>query len=81
MVAAYTVDGESFLVENPRLVSEARFEPRRRTGPTRRFDLHPDGERFALAVARDTLATAKRDKVIFIFNFFDELRRLAPPKK
>ena len=25
--------------------------------------------------------TVKQDKVVFIFNFFDELRRLAPPAK
>ena len=24
---------------------------------------------------------AKQDKVVFIFNFFDELRRIAPVKK
>jgi hypothetical protein len=45
----------------------------------RSFDLHPDGDRFALAVAPDTPA-AKQDKVTFIFNFFDELRRIAPIK-
>ena len=33
------------------------------------FDLHPDGTRFALA------------SVTFIFNFFDELRRIAPVKR
>jgi hypothetical protein len=42
--------------------------------------LHPDGDRFALAIAPDTRA-AKQDKVNFIFNFFDELRRIAPATK
>ena len=33
------------------------------------FDLHPDGTQFALA------------SVAFIFNFLDELRRIAPVKR
>ena len=44
------------------------------------FDLHPDGERFALAPAANA-GGAKQDKVVFIFNFFDELRRIAPASK
>jgi hypothetical protein len=42
------------------------------------FDVHPDGERFALAPAMQTSAGAKQDHVTVIFNFFDELRRIAP---
>ena len=38
---------------------------------------HPDGQRFAVAPAVDE-SDVKQDKVIFIFNFFDELRRIAP---
>jgi hypothetical protein len=49
--------------------------PRQRT-----FDLHPDGERIAAAVPASQ-PEAKFDKVTFIFNFFDELRRIAPPSK
>jgi hypothetical protein len=43
------------------------------------FDLYPDGNRFV--VARETLATATQDKVVFLFNFSDELLRLAPTTK
>ena len=43
------------------------------------FDLHPDGERFALARHGTDADRSKQDKVVFIFNFFDELRRLARP--
>jgi serine/threonine-protein kinase len=76
MVAPFTVEGDSFRAEKPRLWSEAQFTQR---GPLlRSFDLHPDGERFALQPAEQTQAAAKQDKVIFVFNFFDELRRLAP---
>ena len=45
------------------------------------FDLHPDGERFALAPVAFPPGGAKQDKVVFIFNFFDELRRIAPAAK
>ena len=78
MVAAFAVEGDSFRAEKPRLWSEGRYQTR---GPNRMFDLHPDGERFALAPAAQTPAGAKQDKVVFIFNFFDELRRIAPGPK
>ncbi len=42
------------------------------------FDLHPDGERFAVAPAAAAEEGEKRDKVVVILNFFDELRRIAP---
>jgi hypothetical protein len=35
----------------------------------------------AAAVAIDQPGEGKLDKVTFIFNFFDELRRIAPPSK
>jgi serine/threonine-protein kinase len=77
-VASYTVEGESFRAEKPRLWSEAPFtlRPRQRT-----FDLHPDGARVAVAALPEAQAEARQDKVVFIFNFFDELRRIAPPTK
>ena len=59
-----------------------RYEVRRefQTPPsaTASFDLHPDGERVAMAPV--TEATAGRTHVTLVFNFFDELRRLAPVK-
>ncbi len=75
MNASYTADGDSFHPEKPRPWSDKRIAP----GPG--FDLHPDGERFAAAVAPDTSLDAKQDKIVFIFNFFDELRRVAPISK
>ena len=47
----------------------------------RSLDLHPDGDRLALAAAPDAQTVVKQDRVVFIFNFFDELRRLAPSAK
>ena len=75
MVAPFTVEGDSFRAEKPRLWSDGRFSVR---STTRSFDLHPDGERFALAPAAQTPGGAKQDHLTFIFNFLDELRRLAP---
>ena len=44
----------------------------------RRFGIHPDGTRVALVAAP---GAGVRDKVAFVFNFFDELGRLAPVTK
>ena len=75
MVVSYHAEGTSFKKDQPRLWSETRLlrRPRRRG-----FDLHPDGTRFAAAIAPQTVTAVKQDKVVFVFNFFDELRRLAP---
>jgi len=78
MVASYTVEGDSFRSDKPRLWSEHPIQRRPRL---RSFDLHPDGERLAVSVTTETPADAPRDKVVFIFNFFDELRRIAPAAK
>ena len=72
MVAAYTVEGDAFRAEKLRSLPNGRYLP---AGPSRMFDLHPDGERFAIAPAEEV---TKRDRVVFIMNFFDELRRIAP---
>ena len=75
MAVPYCVEGDSFRREAPRLWTERRILRR----PTvRSMDLHPDGERVAAAVATEGRAEDSQDKVVFIFNFFDELRRLVP---
>jgi len=76
MVATYVTDGASFRAEKPRLRSEGQFTDR---GPlNRNFDLHPDGQRFAVLKAPESQSETKLDKVVLILNFFDELRRIAP---
>ena len=71
MVVPYTVDGDSFAADAPLPWAERRFLPL----VTRAYDLHPDGERLALAVREDP-SPVKQDEVIFVLNFFDELRRI-----
>lgn len=44
------------------------------------YDLHPDGKRVATAVAPDQ-GSVVRDKVVFVFNFGDYLRTIAPGTK
>ena len=81
MVVPYVVHGDSFQPEKPRLLSPAHFTARLRNTPYRSFDLHPDGERFALGNDQDAPPEGNQGKVVFIFNFFDELRRIAPTRK
>jgi len=72
---------DSFRADKPRLWSEGRYTVRARAGVARPFDLHPDSERFALAAVPEAQTAAKQDKVVLIFNFFGELRRIAPVRK
>ena len=78
MVVTYKVQGESFLADKPQLWSEGQLAD---VGANRAFDLHPDGKRFAVLRLLESQADTKLDKVTFIFNFFDELRRIAPVRK
>ena len=78
MVATYRESAGTFVVEKPRLWSEGRYQTR---GPERMFDLHPDGTRFALAPVSQSPNVARPDKAILVFNFFDELRRIAPASR
>jgi serine/threonine-protein kinase len=77
MLVPYTAAGDAFQAEKPRVWSETPVQLRPLTGA--RFDLHPDGERVAMAPV--SAATAGPTHVTLIFNFFDELRRMAPLTK
>jgi dipeptidyl aminopeptidase/acylaminoacyl peptidase len=78
MVASYVVDGESFRAEKPRPWSEAPLAARADLPWT--FDLHPDGQRLAVVGAPRGQSEVEPDGVVFVLNFFDYLRRIAPPK-
>ena len=73
MVAPYRVEGDTFHVDKPNRWSATAIESR---GPLRNFDLHPDGDRFAVMIPAGE--ERKRDHVTIILGFADELRRLVP---
>ena len=76
MVVSFAVEAESFRAEKPRLWSDAHYQQRGLFN--RMFDLHPDGIRFALSPAEQAQGGVNPNHLTFIFNFFDELRRIAP---
>jgi hypothetical protein len=76
VMAAYRVKGDSFVIDKPRLWSEkhlANFGP---VGAAT-FDVAPDGKRI-VALMSPGGAEAQEHHVIFLENFFDELRRRVP---
>ncbi|NDQ57645.1 MAG: protein kinase [Acidipila sp.] len=79
MVATYITSADSFHADKPQLWSPGQFAPRLILDYN--FDLHPDGTRFAVLKAPGAGEAPKVDKVSFIFNFFDELRRKVPTGK
>jgi serine/threonine-protein kinase len=71
MTVNYSVNGDSFVPEKPRV----RFEKL----PGWDIDLAPDGKRVAVIAPQDTAdAATDEHEVTFLFNFFDELRRRVP---
>jgi serine/threonine-protein kinase len=74
MVAAYSTEGDSFSAEKPQPAGRI---PRRGLGMPG-WDLHSDGQRFAVLKAVQEPTEVRQDHVILIPNFFDELRRIAP---
>jgi hypothetical protein len=81
MVASYAAEGNSFRAEKPWQWSPGLVAGRGGIIGTRTFDVHPDGQRFAVLKVAEQQTQDKRDKVVFIQNFFDELRRVAPVGK
>jgi Tol biopolymer transport system component len=79
MVVTYTASGDSFRADKPQLWSPGQFTDRGLGNSN--FDLHPDGKRFAVLKSPGTEQATAVNKVSFIFNFFDELRRRVPPGK
>ncbi|HMF97245.1 MAG TPA: hypothetical protein VKE96_23260 [Vicinamibacterales bacterium] len=73
MAVSYSTDGDSFKADKPHQWSERRLTQRPRYWP---FDIHPDGERLALAVVSERPAGGSQDRIALVFNFFDELRRV-----
>lgn len=74
MAASYTVKGDTFVTAKPRVWIA-------KLGPTP-WDLAPDGKRVAvLTPVASAAAPAQEHHVVFLLNFFDELRRRVPVGK
>jgi Tol biopolymer transport system component/predicted Ser/Thr protein kinase len=79
MVAAFTVKGDSFVADKPRVWSEKRLGG---LVNIKNVDLAPDGKRVAALMPAETPdAEQAQNHVIFLENFFDELRRRVPARK
>ena len=72
MVTSYRVQGDAFVPDKPRVWSPRPFEGRPEGWD---FDLHPDGERAVVAPVPEAVTTVKQDKVVFVFDFLDDVRR------
>jgi len=75
MAVSYTVVGDSFKTEKPRVWGA-------RLGGATAFGLSPDGKKVAVTMPVETPEAPKADhEVVFLQNFFDELRRRVPVGK
>jgi len=73
IVASYTVKGDSFVADKPRVWSEKRIVS---VGLLANYDLAPDGKRIVALMPTETAEGQKaQSHVIFLENFFDEVRR------
>jgi hypothetical protein len=79
MVVSYSAKGDSFTpVGKPQVWPETR---KRDLGASSNYDLAPDGKHLAALLADDDLNGGKGPThLVFLLNFFDELRRRAPAK-
>jgi serine/threonine-protein kinase len=80
MVAAYTGKSDSFVADKPRVWSEKRIADSGRNGAN--YDVAPDGKHIVALMPVDTPeAQQAQNHVVFLLNFFDELRRRLPTGK
>ncbi len=77
MAAQYAVVGDSFRADTPQIWSPASIQVMGAANSA--YDLHPDGQRVATSAAPEQASV--QDKVVFIFNFDDYLRTIAPGTK
>jgi serine/threonine-protein kinase len=79
MTASYTIKGDVFSAEKPRLWSEQHLAE---VGNALNYSLDPDGKRVvAVMAAGSSAGTKEPTHVTIMFNFLDELRRRAPAGK
>jgi Tol biopolymer transport system component len=76
MVVTYTVRGDSFVADKPRLWTEKRLAD---TSIYQNLDITPDGKRFMVLLPAEVAGEQQvQNHVTFLLNFFDELRRRVP---
>jgi len=81
MVAPYATKADSFVSGKPRVWSDKRLADFGTIGISN-YDLAPDAKRIAALMPVDTPeAQQAQSHVIFLMNFFDELRRRVPVGK
>jgi hypothetical protein len=73
-VVDYKVQGDTFVAGQPRA-----WLQKPNTGFTGGVDLAPDGKRFVVAMDADAGEQKPSTHAVFLFNFFDELRRRVSP--
>jgi serine/threonine-protein kinase len=74
MAVKYTANGTTFVAEKPRVWIAKLGGPQ--------WDISPDGKRvLVLTPAEPAEAPTQDHEVVFLFNFFDELRRRVPLPK
>jgi Tol biopolymer transport system component len=79
MAASYTVKGDTFVPDKPRVWIAKLGAPPSAGSP---WDLSPDGKRVAVVTPEGTPEAPKQEhEIVMLLNFFDELRRKVPPGK
>ena len=69
---SYTVNGTTFTPEKPRLWAS-------KVTDSSDFDLSPEGKRLAVVTSENSAGAPKIEHdIVFLDNFFDELRRRVP---
>jgi len=78
MVASYSVKGDSFIAEKPRVWSKQSVALTMSGAVGAQYDLAPDGKRIAVATYAGGSSQQDAGHVIFLENFIDELLRKEP---
>jgi serine/threonine-protein kinase len=74
MVVPYSIVADEFRPEKARPWATGMLLPRFFVAP--HYALHPDGQRVAMAPMPAADTSRPNDSMVFVFNFFDEVRRL-----
>jgi len=81
LAVSYVVQGDSFVADKPRMWSEKQIGGA--VNNSKNLDLAPDGKRIVALMpnVEDKGAPVAQSHIVFLENFFDELRRRVPVGK